>query len=73
MNGEVNCILAVCCPPGSSAQRAALGREIKKAHGCSEEESMKHAGWILANFDLAPHGSLTAFKAAIAALAREPR
>jgi len=31
-NGEVCCILGVCCPAGSQAQRAALVTMIKKAH-----------------------------------------
>lgn len=30
-NGEVCCILGVCCPPGSAAQRLALVHMIQKA------------------------------------------
>jgi hypothetical protein len=31
-NGEVCCILGVCCPPGSAEQREALVHLIQKAH-----------------------------------------
>lgn len=70
MNGEVCCILAVCCPPGSQKQNRALVTELVKAGVCDEEYAPKVATWILKNFDLAPAGTLTDFKAALAKLAR---
>lgn len=88
MNGRANCILEVCCGPNSEKQRAALAAEILEA-GCLEtgaEPSPANrakvdrerlaenvAAWIQETFDLAPKGSLVAFKSEIARLAREPR
>lgn len=81
MNGHANCILAVCCPPGSDNQRAALAEEMaialsnppssESAVIISREKWDRIAGWVLKNFDLAPAGSLQPFKDAIAKLARE--
>ena len=72
MNGEVNCILSVCCPEGSEAQLNALTSELTKAGvGKERAEARRYATWILANFDLAEKGTLTAFKASIAKLARQ--
>lgn len=69
MNGEVCCILGVCCPPNSAAQRDALTKEIQKT-GVQPADAKLVAGWILENFDLAPAGSLKELKGAIAKLAR---
>lgn len=77
MNGHVNCILAVCCPPDSDGQREALAEEIKKYFGWDDSMTAYQvspdviAGFVLENFDLAPKGSLQAFKDAIRDLARE--
>lgn len=70
MNGTVCCILGVCCPSQSDEQRVALAHEIESDLGCTPEEARKHADWIIDNFDLAPAGTLTAYRDAIAALAR---
>lgn len=87
MNGRANCILEICCAPGSAEQRAALTDEILASKcldlsngggGLSSRldkdvvaESV--ALWISETFDLAPKGSLVAFKKEVARLAREPR
>lgn len=91
LNGRANCILEVCCPPGSAQQRAALAAEILDARILETEEERaaepsigrsrtdralcaeQVAAWIAETFDLAPKGSLVAFKAEIARYAREPR
>jgi len=66
MNGEVCCILGVCCPPGSEAQAASLAKEMVKDGVCSENpEAQRVAAWVLKHFDLAPAGTLTQFKHAI--------
>lgn len=88
MNGRANCILEVCCAPNSERQREALAAELLES-GVLEtgaepapasrakvdrERIAEHvATWIAETFDLAPKGSLVAFKAEIARLAREPR
>ena len=71
MNGEVCCILGVCCPPGSEAQTTALASELVKDGVCSENpEAHKVAQWVLRHFDLAPAGTLTEFKKSIAKMAK---
>lgn len=66
MNGEVCCILGVCCPPGSAAQASALAKELVKDGVCAEvNEAHRVAVWVLKHFDLAPAGTLTPFKTAI--------
>ena len=71
MNGEVCCILGVCCPPLSAKQQDALTREMVKGTGCSEDEAKKISKWVLENFDLAEVGTLTSMKHSIAKLARK--
>lgn len=72
-DGRVNCILAVCCPAGSEAQRLALTDHVVDGTGLDHDTARRVATWMLDSFDLAPHGSLTAFKGAIAKLARGPQ
>jgi hypothetical protein len=51
-NGEVCCILGVCCPAGSAQQREALMHEIQKRHvGLSDEQAGKRADQILKKYD----------------------
>lgn len=73
MNGRANCVLAVCCPPGSARQRAALADEMIAGTGCDKAEAARMAEWVIGTFDLAPAGTLQAFKDSVAKLAREPR
>lgn len=73
MNGEVCCILGICCPPNSEAQREALARELVKDGLAHPREASGLAEWILKHFDLAPAGSLVGLKAAITTMARAHR
>ena len=62
-NGHVCCLLGVCCPPGSAAQRQAFVKEL--AHdGIESPDAEKIGAWVLDNFDLAPKGSLNLRKVA---------
>lgn len=54
MNGEVCCILGICCPPDSPERIAALAREIGKDFGCSDLEAKAYAAWMIGHFALAP-------------------
>lgn len=72
-DGRVNCILAVCCPAGSEGQRVALTDKIAADTLIDAETARTVANWIIDSFDLAPHGSLSAFKGEVAKLARGPR
>jgi hypothetical protein len=51
-NGEVCCILGVCCPPGSAEQRTALVHEIQKRHpSLTDDIAGKKADKALKKFD----------------------
>jgi len=63
--GQVCCILGVCCPPGSPAQREALAKALEGVES--------PADYMLEHFDLAPKGTLDAFKAAIATMNKAKR
>ncbi len=58
MNGEVCCILGVCCPPGSAQATAALAKEMVKDGVCSEEYAQAVAAWVYEHFDLGPKGTV---------------
>lgn len=72
-NGHGNCIFAVCCPPESEEQITALAEEMTK--GLDPDTRVASfeniARWVLATYDLAPKGSLQAFKDSIRDYARE--
>ena len=68
-DGRLNCLLEVCCRSAEAEQ--ALADQIAEDLACDPAEAKKHAAWIREHFDLAPKGTLTAFKNAIAKLARE--
>lgn len=68
-NGSANCLLEVCCdPPAAMAKLSSL---FVKDTGVSKEYADKCAAWVFEHCDLAPRGSLKAFKAEIARCARE--
>lgn len=82
MNGEVCCILQVCCPPEERA--AALAREMKKDHvlealsadvaaGISEESlasiRKEVAEYLFKHFDLVPAGTVRGLVQSIADVA----
>ena len=70
-DGKICCVLCVCCGCGSEEQRAALTGWLED-HGELDTPSAKRvADELLAAFDFAPHGTLKAFKGAIAAMARK--
>lgn len=69
----LNCVLEVCCEGGSAAQLNALATIMSGELVCSIDEAKPYATFILGYFDLAEKGSLTAFKASIARLARGPQ
>jgi hypothetical protein len=69
-DGQVCCILGVCCPPAASglaseAQRVMLA-ELLSRHATHRAL----ADWLLDTFDFAPHGSLTHLKAELIRHAR---
>jgi hypothetical protein len=78
MNGggndtQQNCILEVCCGGADSKQVEALAEVAEHefpwmSHGQAEQV----ASWIARDWDLAPKGTLYAFKQAIAKYAKGP-
>lgn len=70
-NGQVCCILGVCCSPGSDAQVQALAAALAAGLGGPPSAYVAPARWLLQHFDLAPAGSLAQFKDALATHARK--
>ena len=56
MNGEVCCILGVCCPP--EARATALSTELQHAGVLDQVSADKAAAFVLAHFDLVPAGMM---------------
>jgi hypothetical protein len=72
MNGEVCCILGVCCPP--EARAAALSTELQHDGICTDKEHAdKIADYLMKHFDLVPSGMMHPLIAHIAKLAREKK
>lgn len=71
MNGEICCVLGVCCPPESAGQVRALANEMAKDWEIGPEAAQKYARWVLKHFDLAPAGTLSAFKGQLAEMVRK--
>lgn len=78
MNGggndtQQNCILEVCCGGADSKQVEALTEVAKHALPfLAPGQAQQVAEWIARNWDLAPKGTLYAFKQAIATYAKGP-
>ena len=78
MNGggddaQQNCILEVCCGGANSKQVQALTEVAEHALPfLSHGQAQQVADWIARNWDLAPKGTLYAFKQAIAKYAKGP-
>lgn len=70
-NGEVCCILGICCPPRSPDQTTALALEMVHAGVLEMETATTVAAWILQAYDLAPPGSLDDLKKEIAKAVRK--
>lgn len=69
---QMNCVLEICCEAHSEKQYEALA--LKIAHDLpngGDPDTM--AKWILKHFDLAEVGTLSAFKASIARVAKAQR
>lgn len=58
MNGEVCCILQVCCPPAQ--QLKALAKWMMRAWNIAADTAAGYAGDLLAQVDLAPKGTVPA-------------
>lgn len=71
-NGSQCCALEICCDAGSTKQLRALAKMIRDDYPQVPLQYCEQAAeWILKNFDLAPHGTLSDFKRSIAKIARE--
>lgn len=69
MDPIYNCVLGICCPPGSPEQMDALIKFLV-GNGVDADAADTAAKVILAHFDLAPKDTLQPFKDAVAELAR---
>ncbi len=70
MNGEVCCILGVCCPPGSAAQSRALAKWMESKWQLPSGEATKYAEDLLAVADLGPKGLVAPLLRAAADIAK---
>jgi hypothetical protein len=67
--GAECCILEICC--GGEHQIEQLAMKIEAATHIGKPKSLEVAAWIIGQYDLAPAGTLRAFKRAISEMARE--
>lgn len=71
MNGEVCCILGICCPP--EQRTAALAQElVNDGVVGTMAEAHAVAAYIFKHFDLAPAGALLPLVQQVAQHARKP-
>lgn len=68
-NSVICCLLEICCAPVQAREK--LAAKLADDFGIPSDKAKRAADWLLDTFDFAPAGSLTQFKAAIAAQARE--
>jgi len=59
---EACCAMGICCPALSAKQRLALAKIIEDGAGKEQVSCEEAARVVLEKFDLAPVGSLQAFK-----------
>jgi len=74
MNGEVCCILGVCCPP--EARAAALAKEMVKDRmfpntTAGKRQALRLAKWQFKHFDMVPAGTGVPLMQAAAAHAKQ--
>lgn len=62
---EECCALAICCPALSVKQIDILARVMCEDTGLDAAHCRQTADWLLRKYDLAPQGTLQAFKNAI--------
>lgn len=67
-NGEVCCILGICCPPAQV--RPKLIAELQKVSGYDDDACGKAADFLLTRFDFAPKGMIQPLIDMVAAMAR---
>lgn len=68
-NGEVCCILGVCCPP--AAARAKMVSEFQKVSGYDADGCDKIVAFLEERFDFAPKGMIQPLIDHIATMARK--
>lgn len=66
-NGEVCCLLAVCCPP--ERRREKFVKALVK-DGQNEAAATAFVDWTLERFDLAPKGTMDELISAVGMMAR---
>ena len=65
-NGEVCCILGVCCPPSSAVRRASFVSHVVAEVGMDPAHAEKMVDWLDVRFDFAPKGTMQPLIDAIA-------
>lgn len=68
-NGEVCCILGVCCPPAEA--RAKMVSEFQKVSGYDADGCEKIAAFLEERFDFAPKGTIAPLIEKVSDMARK--
>lgn len=68
-NGEVCCILGVCCPPAARKQKVASALALDLS--LSETDALAIFEWFDSRVDFGPKGTIQPAIDAVAALARQ--
>lgn len=67
-NGEVCCLLGVCCPP--SARKPKASATMARDLGLTVDQASQAFDWFDSRFDFAPKGTLQPLIDSIATMAR---
>lgn len=70
-NGEICCLLQVCCPPISQERVDEVARELVKDTICDEAQAQRVAEWLIDRIDNAFGGTLVALLSSVATAVRE--
>jgi len=69
---EICCILNICCGGANNRDaKAALAKKLVASAGLQADQAATVSAYIMETFDLAPSGSLKAYRDAVAKMARE--
>ena len=72
-NGEVCCLLGVCCPPASVKRRSKVSAVLAREIGLEISTAEQVLDWFDSRVDFAPKGSASLHTDAVVQMARAHR